>query len=507
MGKYDVNIFRDGKIISTAKAESGKTLLEVISSEGIFLDAPCGGKGRCKKCKVRTAPSGEEVLACQTRIAGPMNVYLPEEMKMTIGKAAAASEKAVRSSESSAFGVAVDIGTTTVVAHLIDMRTGQRLATASDVNAQRQYGADVISRIQYSIDNGHETLTRLIRNQIAKFIRQTCQEAGVKQEEVKELSIAGNTVMEHLFAGLSPVGMGLAPFTTESLFGEEIPAGDDLPVAKDAKIYMAPAVASYVGGDITAGMLAAGLEQKKNSCLYLDIGTNGEIAIKSGDKYYCCATAAGPAFEGAEIAMGMAAVPGAISYVKWTGDRLALQTIGDAPAKGLCGSGLIDALAVLLITGAVDETGRLLDAKEASGGIKQYLGKKDGQNVFYLTPDVYMTSRDVRKLQLAKAAIAAGIQTVMHHAGLASVSEFLLAGGFGSYLNQESAAQLGMFPKAFLPVTKVVGNTAGEGAILALYSPEARKELSRIRERCDYIELSDSAYFMGAFVDQMMFED
>lgn len=506
MGTHEIKIYRDKELLSTVAAEGGETLLELIVSEGIFLDAPCGGKGRCKKCKVRTAPDSEEVLACQTRVNGSMNVYLPEVMEMKIGKSGSSSKTTTRSASKGPFGVAIDIGTTTVVAHMIDMDTGARLATVSDVNAQRPYGADVISRIQFSIDEGHETLTKLIRNQISEFIRKLCIDSGVKQEEVKELSIAGNTVMEHLFAGLSPVGMGLAPFTTESLFGTEEAAGSDLPVAADAKIYMAPAVASYVGGDITAGMLAADLPNKKNSCLYLDIGTNGEIAIKSGEKYYCCATAAGPAFEGAEITMGMAAIPGAISYVRWVNEKLEIETLGNIPAKGLCGSGLIDALSVLLISGAVDETGRLLDAEEATGGIKRYLGKKDGKNVFWLTSDVYMTGQDVRKLQLAKSAIAAGIQTVMHFAGVTEVSEFLLAGGFGSYLERESAAEIGLFPKAFLPVTQVVGNTAGEGAILALYSLDARRELSNIRDRCEYIELSDSKYFMEAFIDQMMFE-
>ena len=176
------------------------------------------------------------------------------------------------------------------------------------------------------------------------------------------------------------------------------------------------------------------------------------------------------------------------------------------PAKGICGSGLVDTLAMLLITGAVDETGRLLDAEDAPEEVRRFIDKVDGKNVFRLTEDVYMSAEDVRKIQLAKSAIASGIQTLLHSAGIKTVSAFLLAGGFGSYLDKTSGARIGLFPKEFLEVTRVLGNTAGEGAALALYSKQARAELSEIRSRCQYIELSASPYFMEQFVDQMMFE-
>ena len=505
-----IKIYRSGELISETEGMPGETLFQRIGAAGVFLDSPCGGKGKCGKCLVRLSPVGEQVLACRTPADRDMDVYLPDDMKMDI---AGALEFGIPNSKTVAdrrFGVAVDIGTTTVVAHLTDLETGERIATASGVNAQRTYGADVISRIQYCADNGHETLTRLIREQLASLIRETCTASGANPEEIEYIAIAANTIMEHLAAGYSPVGMGVVPFTTVSLFGEEMVAGDDLPVAKTAKVYFAPAISAYVGGDITAGMLAADLESTSGPVVYLDIGTNGEIVLKSGETYYCCATAAGPAFEGAEITMGMAAIKGAINHVKWD-DGLKFTVIGEGVPCGLCGSGLLDALAVLIETGAVDETGRMLGADEIKHGIAQHIGEVDGKNVFWLTRDngsVYMSASDIRKLQLAKSAIAAGVQTLLHYAEVTEeqVVQFVLAGGFGSFMDQYSAAAIGLFPKSFLPVSRTLGNTAGEGAALALCSGAVRTVLSDMRERCEYIELSTSPVFNEQFVEQMMFD-
>ncbi|MDR0491256.1 MAG: ASKHA domain-containing protein [Oscillospiraceae bacterium] len=524
-----IKIYRSGKLVCETDGIPGETLLARISAAGMFLDAPCGGQGKCGKCLIRLSPTGKQILACRTAIDGDADVYLPDEMEMKIADAgtgaspyhiAATPEEEKPPQPPSApsiplarpgdsrLGVAVDIGTTTVVAHLTDIATGTRIATASGVNAQRPYGADVISRIQYCVENGHETLTRLIREQLSKLIRNTCAASGARSEDIAYISIAANTIMEHLAARYSPVGMGVVPFTPVSLFGDELEVGDDLPVAKNAKVYFAPAISSYVGGDITAGMLAAGLESEDGPVVYLDIGTNGEIVLKSGNKYFCCATAAGPAFEGAEISMGMAAIRGAVNHVKWDGG-LKLSVIGEAQPLGLCGSGLLDALAVLLETGAVDETGRLLNTNDIDHEIAEHIEKFNGENIFRLAKEspVYMSASDIRKLQLAKSAIAAGIQTLLRRTGTNEdqVKRFVLAGGFGSFMDQCSAARIGLFPKSFLPVAKTMGNTAGEGAALALCSADARAALDSIRNRCEYIELPTSPVFNEQFVEQMMF--
>ena len=502
-----IKFYRSGELISTADAVLGETIYDRIKAEDLFIEAPCGGQGRCGKCLVQLSPDGEKVRACQTPITGNMEVYLPEAFDLRI---AGGDVKAHASGYTGPLGVAIDIGTTTVVAHLTDLPTCTRLATASGVNAQRPYGADVISRIQFCTEHGHETLSRLIREQLNELILKTCQLSGANPKDIHYISIAGNTIMQHLADNLSPVPMGSAPFEPETLFGDERPAGPDFDVANDAIIYYAPCVYSYVGGDITAGMLASDLENTTGPCVYLDIGTNGELAIKAGDKYYCCATAAGPAFEGAEIAKGMAAVKGAISHVVWGDNGLELTVLGDAEPEGLCGSGLMDALAVLVTTGAVDESGRLVDADELDHPISKHLGKRDGKNVFWLSEenDVYMIPGDVRKLQLAKAAIAAGLQTLLYEAGISQedVTSFLLAGGFGSYIDKVSAATIGLFPKCFLPVARTMGNMAGEGAAVALCSETARRTLADMMDNFIVVELSTSKKFNEQFIEQMMFE-
>ena len=407
-------------------------------------------------------------------------------------------------------GVAIDIGTTTIALHLTDMETNERLTTVSGINVQIPYGADVTSRIKYCAENGHGTLTKIIREQINAMIKEACSSTGMQTKNIEIVSIAANTIMQHLAAGYSPVDMGVAPFTPVSLFGEELPAWDDLPVAENATVYYTPAISAYVGGDITAGLMAAGFETIQDPAIFLDIGTNGEIVLKHKGTYYCCATAAGPAFEGAEITMGMAAVTGAVDHVKWK-DGIEFSTIDNAKAVGLCGSGLLDMLAVLLDTGAVDETGRLDRDRYWLTGQKREDQIPGTEREPSTTGEdgVYITAGDIRKLQLAKAAIAAGIQVLLHFAGVseAEIKLLALAGGFGSYMDLNSAARIGLFPKSLLPAAKAFGNTAGEGAAMVLDQKDAGTRLDIIRAHCEYIELSTMTFFNDKFVDQMAFEE
>ena len=396
-------------------------------------------------------------------------------------------------------GLAIDIGTTTVALYLIDMNTGAKIATLSGMNAQSPYGADVTTRIEYCAHNGHEELTNLIREQISLMIKRVCMQSDKNPEDIEYISLAANTVMQHIIAGYSPVSMGTAPFTTFSLFGEELPAWEGLNVAENAKIYYTPSISAYVGGDITAGLLAAGFEDIHEPALFLDIGTNGEIVLKHNGTYYCCAAAAGPAFEGGGIEKGMIAESGAINHVKRTYEpdvETYFTVIGGGMARGLCGSGLLDTLAVLLDLQVVDNSGRM------HGGDKYWLTSGDENGV-------YITAGDIRKLQLAKAAIAAGIQVLLHYAGISEndIKVFTLAGGFGNYMDLKGAERIGLYPKRMLGFAKAAGNTAGEGAVLALKSEDARKQLSKIKEQCEYVELSSMTFFNDRYVEQMAFED
>jgi len=400
--------------------------------------------------------------------------------------------------EKRTLGVAADIGTTTIALHLIDLETGERLDTQSGMNSQAPYGSDVTSRIKYCTENGHEKLTSLIREQIQSMICEACRITKTQTYDIEYIVIAANTIMQHLAAGFSPVDMGVAPFTPVSLFGEEMPVWDELPVAKNAEIYYTPAISAYVGGDITAGLMAAGFEELKEPAIFLDIGTNGEIVLKHENTYYCCATAAGPAFEGAEISMGMAAVKGAINHVLLNKNgELEFSTIDNTEPVGLCGSGLVDILAILLETGTVDETGRLLEKQE------------DGSSAFNINnTGVNVTAGDIRKLQLAKAAIAAGIRVLIHFAGIkeSDVKLLALAGGFGSYMDLDSASRIGLFPKMLRNTAKSFGNTSGEGAAMVLNQKEVNTRLEKIRAQCEYIELSTMTFFNDNFIEQMAFE-
>lgn len=351
-------------------------------------------------------------------------------------------------------GIAIDIGTTTVALRLIDIETGEKLCETGATNAQAPFGADVTSRIVYCAENGHEKLTELIRGQLDALSKDLLREAGA-EEQCAAVTIAGNTVMQHIAAGYSPVSLGTAPFTPISLFGTQLPPWETLPFvphAKDANIYYAPCISSYVGGDITAGLLAAGFEDIKDTALLIDIGTNGEIALKHKGVYYCCATAAGPAFEKLE-------------------------------SVNLRGSELIEMLAEMIDAGIIDKTGRLT------------------------YEDDRISAADIRKLQLAKAAIAAGIQVLMHYAGISEsdIKAVALAGAFGTAMNPASAVQIGLFPKKLLPVAKGYGNTALDGAAMALMSETFRTQMEKIRKKCEYIELSSIALFNDKFVENINF--
>lgn len=492
----------------TIHAPVGCTILSSLQSYGITApEVPCGGNGTCKKCLVRV--DGREVLACQTIVTGDCTVVIPVQTDgVVIASSGAVTEFPLSPVEG--VGAAVDIGTTTVVAHLYDLKTGALLGTRNGVNRQRTFGADVISRIQYANKNksGLGRMRDAIQGQLCSFLEELCTESDRRLEELICVTIAANTVMEHIFTGLSPTSIAVAPFTPLSLFGTW-EKGSKLGLPDHTKVYLTPAVAGYVGGDITAGILASGAYKAEQAVLFLDIGTNGEMALGNiKDGFICCAAAAGPAFEGAAISQGMSATHGAISAVEWEDDKLKLNVLGSGKAMGICGSGLVDALAVMLELGAVDETGRLLPPNETSKTALPYVDENDDGVVFRLTDEVCITEGDVRQLQLAKAAIAAGIATMLYEAGLSEddVAHLYLAGGFGNYIRKESAATIGLLPSSMLDRIIPVGNTAGQGAVAVLLSQNARDILDSLAQQLRYIELSGHKKFNDIYIECMMFE-
>lgn len=489
-------------------AQVGETVLEALQRAGVrSLEAPCGGNGTCKKCLVKF--NGQKVLACQTKVTGDCTVEIPEDNRGTVIVNKGHSVNFCLT-PAHGLGGAVDIGTTTVVVHLYDLESGALLGTKSGINKQRTFGADVISRIQYANEtvNGLKQLTDTIQGQVIEYLQQLCSEVGFGINDLNMVTIAANTVMEHIYSGLSPASIAIAPFTPVSLFGEW-ENGNQFGLPEQTKVFLTPAVAGYVGGDITAGVLSSGAYKASKAVLFLDIGTNGEMAVgNTEDGFLCCATAAGPAFEGAAISQGMPAAHGAINQVELIDGKLAVTVLGGGRARGICGSGLVDALAVMLELGAVDETGRLLPADEAPEAIRPYLDEDDRGTIFRLADEVCITEGDVRQLQLAKAAIAAGICTLLDEAGISeeNVACLLLAGGFGNYIRKESAVAIGLLPGFMLNRIISTGNSAGAGAAAVLLSREAREGLDALCEKCRYIELSGHKGFNDYYIENMMFE-
>ena len=421
-------------------------------------------------------------------------------------------------------GIAFDLGTTTVVATLLDLSTGTPLAVASMLNKQQPFGADVITRISATMldPRALETLGSLARDTLGELAAEVCAHAGADPADVTEIAIAGNATMTHIALGIDPEPLGVAPFIMTARQLPEVLAADlNVPAHPRARAFMFPAFGAYVGGDITAGLLAAGMNRDARTRLFIDIGTNCEIVLGNRDWLLGTAAPAGPAFEGAAIRCGMRAADGAIEGVSISGDDVTLAVIGHREPAGLCGSGLVDAVAGLVRAGLLDRSGRLVPdevAAELAPALAQRLTMLGQERVFVLhwrgepgdvSASVYLSQRDIRELQFAKAAIATGWQVLLDEAGLAArdIQQVLLAGSFGSYLSPASAIALGLVPK--LPVLRVVsaGNVAGEGAKMALLSVRERAAALALLGEVRYVELSDRDGFNDAFVDQLQFPE
>jgi uncharacterized 2Fe-2S/4Fe-4S cluster protein (DUF4445 family) len=421
------------------------------------------------------------------------------------------------------FGIAFDLGTTTVVATLLDLATGTPVAVASLLNPQQPFGADVITRISATMMDPDSLgrLTALAHEGLDQLAGEVCAEGGVDRREVYEIALAGNATMTHLALGLDPEPLGVAPFVMASRSFDDLTAADlGLAVHPRARAYVFPALGAYVGGDIVAGALASGMDRDRRIRLFIDIGTNCEILLAAGDRLLATAAPAGPAFEGAAIRCGMRAAPGAVEGVKISDEDVLLQVIGDVAPVGLAGSGLVDAVAAMVSAGLVDASGRLVatDAPGVPPGLAARLRQVGQERVFVLayrndepTDDpagwLYLSQRDIRELQFAKAAIATGWTLLLEEQGIAprDVAQVLLAGSFGSYLSPASAVRIGLVPDVALLRIVSAGNVAGEGAKMALLSLRERAAAQALLEEVHYVELSDRADFNDRFVDRLAF--
>ncbi len=420
------------------------------------------------------------------------------------------------------FGIAYDLGTTTVVATLLDLNTGTPLAVKSMLNKQQPFGADVITRISTTMLNrgALAQLRGLAQETLSQLTQEVCAEASVSPLHVYEVALAGNATMTQILLGIDPEPLGVAPFIMASATYPDVNAKEiGIDIHPQAKAVILPSLGAYVGGDIIAGALASGMDRDKRLRLFIDIGTNCEIILGDGEKILATAAPAGPAFEAASIKCGVRAAAGAIETVKIVDGELLLGIIEDTKVIGICGSGLVDACAVLVEAGLLDHTGRFVSdeiAAEIAPSLRSRLVNREGERVFVLSwsgeigdaiDSVFLSQRDVRELQFAKAAIATGWALLLDEFGVAEkeIQQVLLAGSFGSYLSPASAIKIGLVPK--LPVMRIVsaGNVAGEGAKMVLLSAQERNGAHTLLEEIKYIELSDRADFNDQFFERLAF--
>lgn len=487
----ELSIWQNGQC-NIVSFEGQPVLSDVLSAAGYLVPHPCGGRGTCGKCAVTlqgavSAPNEAEQraghrLSCQARLLGNASVILPntsiaEQIETGIGNIHTALHPMAGHC-----GAAVDIGTTTIAVKVYDLASGACIGEAACRNSQTAVAADVMGRIDAACRGNGPHLQKLVLQDIDSLLHAALKDAE-PSVKIDSMVLTGNTTMLYLLNGLDPESLSHAPFHAEHLFD------------KDAEIlgrrtYLPPCMSAFVGADITCAVLASGMCQSNETSLLCDIGTNGEIALWKNGKLFVTSTAAGPAFEGAGISCGCGSTQGAIDKVWLEEDALRIHTIGEADPVGLCGSGLIDAIAVGLKCEIIDETGAL------------------EEDSFPLCDAVHLLPQDIRAVQLAKAAIAAGIATLTEAADVSmeEIQTLYIAGGFGSHLNVESAADIGLIPNELKSRVTILGNASLAGAVNALLNKNTWKQLRRIASTSQHVNLGGNPKFNDYYIEHMMFE-
>ncbi len=482
----------------------GTLLQDVLFAQGV--EFPCGGRGRCKGCRVKVlsgslpATHDDERLLSKAELADHWRLACRAKAESDITIELAQWEATVLLDDSpfdfrprDGFGIAIDLGTTTIAAQLLDLSSGRVLAVRTALNAQARHGADIMSRIEFALQAGGDAvLEKLIRDQLGQMVCDLIDAARVNATGLSKVVIVGNTVMHHLFCGISVEPLSRYPFEAERDGLQTFSARDlGWKSGNGTAVHFLPCLGSFVGSDILAGIMATQMHKHAAPSALIDLGTNGEIVVGNCERMLCASTAAGPAFEGARISCGMRAATGAISEVHAVERRLQCHVLGDIPARGICGSGLVDAAATGLDLGLIQSSGRLT------------------QGDIVITPQLSLKQGDLRELQLAKGAIAAGLRILAQQWGVAlsDVSTVYLAGAFGNYINRASARRIGLLnfpPEKVFPA----GNTALLGAKLALFNlSEQDDAFTELRRKIRHVSLSEDPAFQEMFVDEMRFPE
>ena len=529
MKHFKVILKPDGKQIYI---HEGATIADAAGQADIILNGVCGGQGTCRKCLVYVEPDNCEVLACQYRIEKDLIVTIPPESRLfeqrilaegveSAGKVGPdVFEEYSQVSSGTVLGVAVDLGTTTVVAKLIDMTTGKCLATEASLNPQTRFGDDVVSRIAYAETKEKACeLHKAVIDCLNDLVEKLCRSAGAENAQICEVCVVGNTTMSHIFLELPVAQLGQAPYKAHSLEAHDMRGADSaLKLNPAGNIHTVENIAGFVGSDTVAVSLATDMDSAEKMTLIVDIGTNGELVMGTKDKLYAASCAAGPAFEGARIAQGGRAVDGAIEAVVVNEDDIDLDVIGRASPRSICGSGLIDVVAVLLELGVIDRTGRFAEkvtlSEKLPPAIVSRIVEHNGQPAFRLTSQesantrpVLLTQKDVRETQLAKAAIRAGIRLLQQKIGLddSGIEQVLLAGAFGNYIRTKSVLQIGLLPAVEPEKIHFVGNAASSGARMILISRDCRERAGELARRIEYVEIAHQPDFQDVFADSLLF--
>ncbi|NLL63517.1 MAG: DUF4445 domain-containing protein [Ruminococcaceae bacterium] len=519
----------------TVSVPENTTIMDAERIAKLGFEYPCGGNGICNKCDVQIAVNGKTtvVKSCSTIISSDMIVtlnisentekVLTENLNfsceinspvsvlhemMPNAKAILFNDEVidVRKDDFTPLGVAFDIGTTTVAAYLLNLFTGEQIDTVGSLNNQVKYGSDVISRCTYVVKNGVEEMQKCILNQAESMIAELLKKNNKSPGDVYLVSIVGNTCMQHIFAGLDTTSLVTVPYVPAVKKAITDNAKKYLKsVNENARIVILPVIAGFIGADTVAVALATRFYQKKEISLLLDIGTNGEIVLGNSDRWVACSTASGPAFEGAKIVKGMRAASGAIDHAYYENSEFKYTTIDSSPAVGICGSGLIDIVKVLLDEGVILPTGRFNKRYERS--LRDRMTTVDTETRFNITEDVYITQKDIREVQLAKGAIAAGIEilTQVLDISYTDIEKVYIAGAFGNFMKPSSMCGIKLVPPELEEKIVPVGNAAGNGAKLALLSKEELKNATFVSEKTEFIELASHKNFQEIFIKNLDF--
>lgn len=527
-------ISQTGRKISCERGNLLKSLLDA----GAFVDNPCNGTGVCGKCKVRVLSgecsamseterkllSLEEAqrgirLSCMTELYGDAEIETLQTERKARVLTKGYMPEFERDAYSSGYGIAIDIGTTTVVTVLVDMASGKELGAASMINAQKHFGLDVLTRITYEYEHpdcGVRELQEAIVQSINAMIKEVCEEAGIEggSKAVREITVAANCTMTHMLLGVDARSIGRAPYKPEFLGAQTLPAKKiGIEAGEDTQLYCLPQVSAYIGADIVAGAYVCELQKAKEKILFIDIGTNGEIVLACGGRLLCCSCAAGPALEGMNISSGMRAAEGAVEDVEITEQGIRLKTIGEGKPVGICGSGILAVVKELLRTGIVKRTGVFVKKDKLEETDYRYsmirMNGTKREFILHEKPLLLVTQGDVRQVQLAKGAILSGVTALLNRAGISieELNRVMIAGQFGAHLPTDSLTGIGILPQVVRDKLIYVGNSSKTGAYMALMSCKARREIEELAGKMEYMELAETENYERIFPESMIFPE